>query len=134
MNLRGGAGQSCARRRIGMAEHVADSQFPVDPTRAAGPSAPAASMLPPPPEDAASDPSQTNTQTLPATWTAPRAASSDDKTLATPTLVALTRSISVPNRGDARIELMGPVDYPIGAFWEAQAGVWAIGAASMVLL
>jgi signal transduction histidine kinase len=82
---------------------------------------------------ASSVPSQINTHKLPPSWTGAATVGSE-KDFATPTLVALTRPISVPGRGDARIELVGSVDYPIGAFWEAQVGVWAIGAASMVLL
>jgi PAS domain S-box-containing protein len=81
---------------------------------------------------AANEPSQINTHKLPAIWTGPKG--NADRDVATASLVALTRPISVPGRGDARIELVGPVDYPLGAFWEAQVGVWSIGAASMVLL
>ncbi len=80
---------------------------------------------------AANEPAKINAHKLPETWTG--IASGGERDVATPTLVLLSRAMTVPGRGAARIDIQAPIDYPIGAFWEAQVGVWSIGAASLVM-
>lgn len=51
-----------------------------------------------------------------------------------PGVLSVSYPLSLPNRGDARLELTASVTHPFARYWEAQAGVAAIGSAALVAL
>jgi signal transduction histidine kinase len=81
---------------------------------------------------AASEPSQINLNKLPANWSDAPMDAAQDATSATS--IVFSHPLHVAGRGNARLELAAPIEYPIAAFLETQAGIGAIGAAALLAL
>ena len=82
---------------------------------------------------ASSEPNQVTTTKLPKSWTRVRLA--DDALPATAEgQCAATFRLTVPNRGDADLEITAPINHPRRGSWQAQTGVGAFGAVAMIAL
>ena len=82
---------------------------------------------------ASSEPGQVTAAALPGKWARVRLL---DDALASPTdgHVSASSHLTVPNRGDADLEIVAPVSHSAQTGWETQAGVGLIGAVSMIVL
>jgi signal transduction histidine kinase len=81
---------------------------------------------------AASEPSQINLNKLPASWSDAPMETAQDAVSATS--IVFSHPVRIAGRGSALLELAAPIEYPIAAFLETQAGIGAIGAAALLAL
>ena len=81
---------------------------------------------------AASDTHQINVPRLPTNW--PAGPVDAGQNMSNSILVIRSHPLQISGHGAARLELAAPIDYPLGAFLETQAGVGAICAAALVAL
>ena len=82
---------------------------------------------------ASADPTEIDIQTLPQTWDRNRTA---DDALTEPAegTFAVGRSMTIPGRGSADLEVVATLSQPLWNYWETQTGVGGIGAVALALL
>jgi signal transduction histidine kinase len=78
------------------------------------------------------DPSRITAASLPESWANTEGAAASAPS--DPSVLSLAHPFSIPQRGHARLELAARLDHPFSRYWEAQAGVAAIGAVALVAL
>ena len=81
---------------------------------------------------AAADPSRIGIQKLPEQWPAGRMGPASES--ATRYRYSIYRPLHIPGRGSASLEIVAPMDSPGGSYWEAEAGVGAIGVGALAAL
>ena len=79
---------------------------------------------------ASNDSKEINQSKLPASW--PDALLEPAKNLSNSSMISIATEMMIPGRGHARLELVGNIDYPFSIFFETEAGIGAIGAASLI--
>ena len=79
---------------------------------------------------ASSDAKEITLNRLPASWEDMPLEPANN--LSGSSLISVSNELNIPGRGRARLEIVSSIDYPFGLFFETEAGIGAIGAASLV--